>query len=45
MEGFDDDILDLFTKRVYDMAGCTHRSVKVLLNGKRIVINDFKQYV
>ena len=36
METLDDDICDLFTRRAYDMAGCTHSSVKVFLNGKRI---------
>ena len=32
-DGLDEDVLALFTKRVYDMAACTDRSVKVSLNG------------
>ena len=44
MESLDDDLVALFTKRVYDMAGCV-RDVKVFLNGERIKIRNFKQYV
>ena len=29
MEKLDDDTVALFTKRVYDLAGCTHKNVKV----------------
>ena len=29
MTELDDDIVSLFTRRAYDMAGCTHHSVKV----------------
>lgn len=32
MNGFDDDIVSLMEKRVYDMAGVTDSSLKVLLN-------------
>ena len=45
MTEFDDDIVALFTRRAYDMAGCTHHSVKVYLNGKRIATNNFSNYV
>ena len=45
MESLDDDICALFTRRAYDMAGCTHHSVKVYLNGKRIATNNFSNYV
>jgi DNA topoisomerase-2 len=45
MERLDDDIVALFTKRVYDMAGCTDQRVKVQLNGTEIPIKNFKQYV
>jgi len=44
MEKMDDDLVALFTKRVYDMAGCV-RDIKVFLNGERIKIRNFKQYV
>lgn len=40
---FDDDLISLLTKRVYDIAGCC--GVKVWLNGRRLPINDFKSYV
>lgn len=43
-DGMDDDLLALFTKRVYDLAGVV-RNVKVFLNGERIPIRNFKQYV
>ncbi len=43
-DGMDDDLLALFTKRVYDLAGVV-KNVKVLLNGERIQIRNFRQYV
>ena len=36
MKGFDDDIMSLMKKRVYDMAGCSPSSVSVYLNGKKL---------
>ncbi|CAE6368969.1 unnamed protein product [Rhizoctonia solani] len=44
MEGIDDDIAGLLRRRVYDMAG-TVKNIKVFLNGERIKIKNFKQYV
>eukprot|EP00916_Digyalum_oweni_P015423 GHVL01025239.1.p1 GENE.GHVL01025239.1~~GHVL01025239.1.p1 ORF type:complete len:1371 (-),score=291.64 GHVL01025239.1:56-4168(-) len=44
-EGFDDDIVALFSKRVYDIAGSSDRALKVSLNGTKLPINDFKDYV
>jgi DNA topoisomerase-2 len=44
MEGIDEDIASLLRRRVYDMAG-TVKNVKVFLNGERIKIKNFKQYV
>jgi DNA topoisomerase-2 len=44
MENLDDDIVALLERRVYDMAGCV-RDVKVFLNGDRIPIRTFKDYV
>ena len=35
----------LVSRRAYDMAGCTHSSVKVYLNGKKLPVADFKSYV
>ncbi|EPT26031.1 DNA topoisomerase 2, putative [Toxoplasma gondii ME49] len=43
MTGFDDDSLSLLRKRAYDLAGTS--GVKVFLNGTRIDINSFSQYV
>lgn len=43
MTEFEDDILSLLTKRVYDVAGTS--GLKVFLNGKRLPIKDFKSYV
>eukprot|EP01028_Stygiella_incarcerata_P004101 TRINITY_DN185_c0_g1_i1.p1 TRINITY_DN185_c0_g1~~TRINITY_DN185_c0_g1_i1.p1 ORF type:complete len:1625 (-),score=533.53 TRINITY_DN185_c0_g1_i1:176-5050(-) len=45
MDVFDDDIVALFTKRVYDIAGSTHSSTKVYLNGKRLPVRTFSDYV
>ena len=42
MTHLDDDIVSIFERRAYDMAGCTHSSVKVYLNGKKLGCNDFK---
>jgi DNA topoisomerase-2 len=44
MDEMDDDFEALVKRRVYDMAGtCT--GIKVFLNGERIKINKFKQYM
>jgi DNA topoisomerase-2 len=45
MVELDNDIMELFVKRVYDLAGCTHKSLKVFLNDQKIPIKDFKEYV
>ena len=44
MEGFDADFEAVVKRRVYDLAGCV-KGVKVDLNGERIKIKNFKQYV
>jgi DNA topoisomerase-2 len=44
MTQIDDDLEALLKKRVYDMAG-TVSDVKVFLNGERIKIRNFKQYI
>ena len=44
MECFDDDIVALMKKRVYDMAGLMPR-VKTFLNDEEIQINSFLKYV
>eukprot|EP01134_Creolimax_fragrantissima_P006151 CFRG6151T1 len=44
MQHLEDDIVALFTKRAYDMAGVLH-GVKVVYNGKRLPCRNFKEYV
>jgi DNA topoisomerase-2 len=44
MKEFDEDIISLMYKRVYDMAGLLP-SVKVSLNNKELPINTFLKYV
>jgi DNA topoisomerase II len=43
MTNFDHDLVCLFTKRVYDLAGCV-KNIKVFLNGERLSVKNFKQY-
>ena len=42
--GFDEDIMALMSKRVYDMAGMMPK-VKVSLNNNEIDIKSFSEYV
>ena len=44
MEKLDNDIVALFTKRAFDMAGVTDRRVQCKLNGKLLQIKDFRDY-
>ncbi|OLY84142.1 DNA topoisomerase 2 [Smittium mucronatum] len=44
MTHLDDGIKQLITRRVYDLAGCVS-GVKVFLNGERIKIKNFKDYM
>lgn len=44
MDTFDADFEAVVKRRVYDLAGCV-KGVKVDLNGERIKIKNFKQYV
>ena len=44
MQALDDDIVDLMVRRVYDIAGCL-RGAKVYLNGERLPIKSFSDYV
>ncbi|KAI9706126.1 MAG: DNA topoisomerase 2 [Candelina mexicana] len=44
MSGMDDDFEAMVKRRVYDLAG-TSKGVKVHLNGEKIKIKDFKQYM
>ena len=44
MESLDRDIVDLLSRRAFDVAAST-RGVKVFLNGKRLPVKDFKDYI
>lgn len=44
LEALDNDHADLFTRRVYDLAG-TVQGIKVHLNGTRLAVNNFKRYI
>ncbi|XP_049270629.1 DNA topoisomerase 2-alpha [Rhipicephalus sanguineus] len=44
MEKLDADTVALLSRRAYDVAGCT-QGVKVYLNGKRLPVKGFKEYV
>ena len=45
MTELDDDIVALFEKRVFDMAGITPKSVSVYLNNKKLNVNNFEDYI
>lgn len=44
MSIMDDDIVSLFTKRAYDLAGVINEKVKVILNGQLLPVKNFDQY-
>ncbi|XP_043801262.1 DNA topoisomerase 2 isoform X2 [Apis laboriosa] len=44
MQSLDDDIIALMSRRAYDIAAST-RGVKVFLNGTKIPVKNFKDYV
>ncbi|CAM6116025.1 unnamed protein product [Calypogeia fissa] len=45
MSHLEDDVVALMSKRVMDIAGCLGKTVKVDLNGKRLPIKSFVDYV
>ncbi|GAB2260936.1 hypothetical protein Droror1_Dr00011791 [Drosera rotundifolia] len=45
MTHLEDDVVALMKKRVVDLAGCLGDGVKVELNGKRIPVKSFQDYV
>ena len=46
MDGLSTDVISLLQKRVFDMAGCLGRGVRVTMNGNALSqIKDFKDYV
>ncbi|OWM78385.1 DNA topoisomerase 2 [Punica granatum] len=45
MTHLEDDVVALMKKRVVDLAGCLGKTVKVELNGKRVPVKTFGEYV
>jgi DNA topoisomerase II len=45
IDGLTPDLIALFTKRVYDIAAVTDKSVKVKLNGKPVPVRSFPNYI
>ena len=45
LEELTDDIINLMTKRCYDIAATTEKHVKVYYNGSKLEINNFKSYI
>ena len=45
MEFMDNDTIDLFEKRAYDVCACTNKNVKVYYNGNQIKISNFEKYI
>lgn len=45
MDGLDDDVVALLKKRVYDIAACTDKKVKVYLNDELLDIRTFKDFI
>ena len=39
------DMVNLFKRRVYDIAGITPKSVKVKFNNETLKVNDFQSYI
>ena len=45
MTHVEDDVVALMKKRVFDLAGCLRKSAKVELNGSRVPVKSFTDYV
>ncbi|XP_022982562.1 DNA topoisomerase 2 isoform X1 [Cucurbita maxima] len=45
MTHLEDDVVALMKKRVLDLAGCLGKTVKVELNGQRVPVKSFQDYV
>lgn len=45
MTSLDDDMISVFKRRVYDVAGVTDETVRVYWNNERINVHDFHDYV
>lgn len=45
MDKLDKDFIDLISRRAFDLAGSTGGGVKVYLNGQRVQVKNFKDYI
>jgi DNA topoisomerase-2 len=45
LDSLSDDLVALFKKRVYDVAGCSRNKIKVYFNNEKIEVNGFKKYI
>ena len=45
MKHINADMICLFKKRAYDLAGIMDKKVKISLNGKKLRVDSFKDYV
>lgn len=45
MTHLEDDVVALMKKRVIDIAGCLGKTVKVELNGQRVPVKSFVDYI
>ena len=45
LSGLENDILNVFERRIYDIAAVTGEKVKVLYNNNKIPIKNFQQYI
>merc|ERR1719326_1706990 len=44
MQKLDKDIVDLITKRTYDIAGTSGKNLKVYLNGEKLPVQTFTEF-
>ena len=44
LKELDNDIFKLFERRVYDLAGCSPKTVNVYFNDKKINVKTFEEY-
>jgi len=44
-KGLTNDMMLLFSKRIYDLAVCTNKNVNIYLNDTKIHCNDFTKYI
>lgn len=45
VDGLNDDMLALLTKRIYDISAVTDKNIKVKHNGQLIPVKNFEQYI